>query len=133
MESICRFGSCCDLHQNRFPGHSLYDIDNIVFVVSAGAAAAIAAVVAVYYSYIQDNHVVHLSLHLMGFSHLFFDLHADCRILLVHDIACNYKKTSNYFSPPWPAKCSRKKLCPGWTGYFLLLSELKIVFLRFSS
>jgi hypothetical protein len=31
MESICRFGSCY-LHQNRIPGRSLYDIDNIAFL-----------------------------------------------------------------------------------------------------
>jgi hypothetical protein len=34
VESICRFGSCCDLHQNRLPGRSLCYIDDIVFAIA---------------------------------------------------------------------------------------------------
>jgi hypothetical protein len=33
MGYICRFGSCY-LHQNRFPGGSLCDIDNIAFAAA---------------------------------------------------------------------------------------------------
>jgi hypothetical protein len=41
MGCIYHSASCCDLHQNRFPGHSLYDIAyNIAFVVSAVIVAA---------------------------------------------------------------------------------------------
>jgi hypothetical protein len=37
VESICRFGSCCDLHQNRFPGRNLCYIEDSVFVAIAVA------------------------------------------------------------------------------------------------
>jgi hypothetical protein len=43
MGCICDFGSCY-LHQNRLTRRNLYDIDNIVFVVSA-VADVIAVVV----------------------------------------------------------------------------------------
>jgi hypothetical protein len=35
MESICCFGSCCDLHQNRFPGRNLCYTDDIAFLFAA--------------------------------------------------------------------------------------------------
>jgi hypothetical protein len=48
MESICRFDSCCDLHQNGLAGHSLYYIvDNIAFVSTAVACRLEPAVVLV--------------------------------------------------------------------------------------
>jgi hypothetical protein len=60
MESICRFGSCCDLHQNRLTGRNLCDTDNIAFVVSPAAVAVVVAVLAVviaavHADFAQDN------------------------------------------------------------------------------
>jgi hypothetical protein len=40
MESICRSGYCY-LHQNRFLGRNLYDIDNIAFVDVVSLPAAL--------------------------------------------------------------------------------------------
>jgi hypothetical protein len=59
MECTCRFGSCY-LHQNRFPGHSLYYIDDIVFVSPAVAAVVVVevAVGTTDYPSIQDSHEV---------------------------------------------------------------------------
>ena len=70
MECICRFGSCCDLHQNRFRCHNLCYIDNIVFVfvvvIEIVLVAAIAVVViAGDHSSIQDNHVARQYLRLV--------------------------------------------------------------------
>jgi hypothetical protein len=55
-------GSCCDLHQNRFPGPNLCYIDNIVFVFVAVIEIVLVAAIAVVviagdHSSIQDNHV----------------------------------------------------------------------------
>jgi hypothetical protein len=53
------------LHQNRFPGRNLYDIDNIAFVVSAAVVVAVliaAVVVAVAVAddlSAPDSHGVH--------------------------------------------------------------------------
>jgi hypothetical protein len=64
-ESICRFGSCCDLHQNRFSGQSLCYIDDIVFVVVTAVVVAVDMIVVVVLvaaaadSSALDNHVAH--------------------------------------------------------------------------
>jgi hypothetical protein len=52
MESICRFGSCYDLHQNRLTDCNLYCSYNIAFVV----VSAVVAVVVDYCSSALDNH-----------------------------------------------------------------------------
>jgi hypothetical protein len=62
VESICHFGSCCDLPQNRFPDHSLCYIDDIVFVFAAVIVPAI-AVALDHQAYVQDNRVAYYSLY----------------------------------------------------------------------
>jgi hypothetical protein len=52
VECISR-SEFCYLHQSRFPSHSLYDIDNIAFVV------IVVIVVVVADLSLLDNHVVH--------------------------------------------------------------------------
>jgi hypothetical protein len=68
-ESICRFGSCCDLHQNRFLGRNLYDNYDIASVSAAVAVAVIVVVSVVAANYSpsrQHNHVVMPCLCLAG-------------------------------------------------------------------
>jgi hypothetical protein len=56
MESIYRFGSCY-LHQNRFPGHSLYCIVNSAFVAFVVIVLVVLVVVADLS--LVDNHAAH--------------------------------------------------------------------------
>jgi hypothetical protein len=59
VESTCRFGSCCDLHQNRFLGRNLCYIDNIAFVFAVAAVLVVVIAAADDYSSVLDNHEAH--------------------------------------------------------------------------
>ena len=67
VESICRFGSCCDLHQNRFPGRNLCYTDDIAFLFAVVGVVVVEVVgtAGYYYPSIQNNRVVLVCLHLM--------------------------------------------------------------------
>jgi hypothetical protein len=72
MESICHFGSCCDLHQNRFPVYNPCYIDNIAFAVVVVVTVLVSAFIVVAGFSVLDNHVAYQSLYPTVFFCLFF-------------------------------------------------------------